>query len=78
MYGPIDAFNRTVLQNAHDVASSGHSGKIAIRPLSKKLIEEDDARNTFYPSLIKGPKDRVAGLKNMLKFRNTFANKFQL
>ncbi|CAI2362597.1 unnamed protein product [Moneuplotes crassus] len=77
VYGAIDAFNRTVLKNAHDVATSGSgSKKIAVRPTSNQYTSTSTVG--FYPSINKGPKDRANGLKNILVFRNTFSNKFQL
>ncbi|CAI2362328.1 unnamed protein product [Moneuplotes crassus] len=77
VYGKIDAFNRSVLKKAHDVGSSGQgSSKIAVRPKSKDFTSRTN--NSFYPSINKGPKDRVNGLKNLMLFRNTATNKFQL
>lgn len=59
VYGAIDAFNRQVLKHAHEEGGvGGHGAKhIALRPLSRQ--SKDAARNTFYPSLMKKPRERL-------------------
>lgn len=79
VYGAIDAFNRQVLRHAHEEIGSGLGAKnLAALPISKHNTVVDQGYQTFYPSLIKKPRERLKEeIKNMIVFRRTFGNSFK-
>jgi len=75
VYGAFDAFNRQILKHSHEESGSSNprGPRLALRPTSKLSDKQDVCNKTFYPSLMKKPRERVKEeVKNLIVFRRTF------